>query len=682
MSVTTDLLPLRAALVPAGGLLPAGPAGDAPALLLRTVAGAAPAALSGGAPDGVPFADTALRLVLLTALAVVAGSGLVRVLAAAPGRAERIVTGAAALVAVGAAVAAMTRSGAGPTGWTLVLLVATVAVPALLAGPRPVLAAVPALAVTALLVLQLAGTPGVAPWFALDAGGAVAGSLAAGAAVHLVTTRTDDDARPVRVRVLGIAAGTVGAVLAAVRLALAGPFSLTDVHGTGFGRAALVTVVAPAVVAVLLVAESVLTRRAGHRVRADEVRDRVRTPAALAAVVAVGAATLLAALPAPAPAAVPGRALVRSVDLGTGPLTLAVSPMRPGPNLVQLAGADAVVTGAEAATPAGHGADRPAGAPVGYSVRVGELDVPFIDRAGAAGGWAVVDLPAGTRSITVNAGGLSRSVPVDVGTERTAPAGATGADGAECLSAAVGRIVAGGASTLGPCPSEALDPSDERALRGVVHALGTQGAPGLAIAGDASPRSRAAADAVRAEAAVTGIPVRPAPGPDDALVVVSGWQNAAITVRDTARAAQRAPTALGGTYLAPWLLTGGVLGQSPGTLLPLDFGPQEQVPQRYVRTLAAVAPGSAPSLSGLRAWAATTGESYAEPAPALYGAAPVSVPMSIDTDGSGARHRLNGAAWFPGGAVVRIGSALDTAPAPAAPGPLPAASGPAPAGTS
>ena len=63
-------------------------------------------------------------------------------------------------------------------------------------------------AVTALLVLQLAGTPG-APWFAPDAGYAVAGSLAAGAAVHLVTTRTDDDTRPARVRVLGIAAGTV-----------------------------------------------------------------------------------------------------------------------------------------------------------------------------------------------------------------------------------------------------------------------------------------------------------------------------------------------------------------------------------------------------------------------------------------------------------------------------------------
>lgn len=53
-----------ATLVPAGGLLPAGPAGDAPALL-RAVAGAAPAVLAAGPSDGVPFVDTALRLVLL-----------------------------------------------------------------------------------------------------------------------------------------------------------------------------------------------------------------------------------------------------------------------------------------------------------------------------------------------------------------------------------------------------------------------------------------------------------------------------------------------------------------------------------------------------------------------------------------------------------------------------------------
>ncbi|MER7437793.1 hypothetical protein ABT341_24235, partial [Pseudonocardia alni] len=183
---------------------------------------------------------------------------------------------------------------------------------------------------------------------------------------------------------------------------------------------------------------------------------------------------------------------------------------------------------------------------------------------------------------------------------------------------------------------------------------------------------------VRTAAGAAGLPVRPAPGPDDALVVVSGWQHAATTVRDTARAAQTTPTALGGTYLAPWLLTGGVLGQSPGTLLPLDFGPQEQVPQRYVRTLAAVAPGSAPSLSGLRAWAATTGEAYTDPAPALYGAAPVSVPMTAADDDGGHHGGPNEAAWFPGGAIVRIGSALtgpgraDTDPGTGAPaGPTP-----------
>lgn len=657
-----------ATLVPAGGLLPAGPAGDAPALL-RAVAGAAPAVLAAGPSDGVPFVDTALRLVLLTALAVVAGSGLVRVLADAPGRAERVVAGVAALVAVSAAVAAVTRSGAGISGWTLLLLLATVAVPALLAGPRPVLAVAPALVVIGLLAIQLAGTPS-APWFALDAGYAVAGALAVGAALHLATA-TDPAPRAARVRIVGIAAGAVGVVLAAVRVALAGPFSLTDLHGTGYGRAVLVTVLAPAAVAALLAVQAWVTRRAtaGTRsdaVRAAELRDRLRTPVVLAALAAVGAATLPAALPAPAPGATPGRALLRSVDLGAGLLTLAVSPMRPGPNLVQLTGGGVEVTGPDARMPAGHGDP---GAPAGYAVRVGDRVVPFTARTEVRGGWALVDLPAGTSSITLTAGGLTRSVPVDVGTERTAPAGATGPDAPECLSATVGRIVAGGDATVGNCPSEALDPADAGALRGIVRALGGQGAPGLAIAGDASPRSRAAADVVRAEAAAAGLPVRPAAGPQDALLVVSGWQLAATTVRDTARAALTTPTALGGTYLAPWLLTGGVLGQSPGTLLPLDFGPQESAPQRYVRLLAAVAPGSAPSLSGLRAWAATSGETYADPAPSLYAAAPVDVPMTADTDG-GHHGSPNEAAWFPGGAVVRIGSALDTGPGtPAGPTP-------------
>ncbi|OLL82339.1 hypothetical protein Ae168Ps1_4745 [Pseudonocardia sp. Ae168_Ps1] len=105
-------------------------------------------------------------------------------------------------------------------------------------------------------------------------------------------------------------------------------------------------------------------------------------------------------------------------------------------------------------------------------------------------------------------------------------------------------------------------------------------------------------------------------------------------------------------------MTGGVLAHTPGVLLPLDFGPQEEIPQRYVRSLSVVAPGSSPSVAGLRAWAAESGVRFDEP-PALYGAAPVSVPM---TSGDDDHHQPNTAAWFPGGAVVRIGGPLDTAP--------------------
>jgi hypothetical protein len=616
MPVFATLLPHGAALVPAGGFLPAGPAGAGPATVITTVAGAAPAgpALAAGIVDGAPPAETVLRLVLLTALAVVAGTGLVRVLSGPAGRAERVVAGVAALAAVSAAVAAVTWSGAGTSSWTLGLVAVTVAVPALLWTSRPVLAVVPAVAVTVLLVMQLAaGSPGSVPYL-LDAGYAVAGALLAGAVVHLFTTRTagatgaadtvdgeSGTARPGRVRVLALVAGVAATVLAAVRIAVSGPFALVDLPGTGYGRAAAVTLIAPAAVVALVLAETLVSRRAGpsarERVRAAAVRERGRGLAAVAAVAGIGAATLLAALPAPAPAAVPGQALLRGLDLGSGPLTLAVAPMRPGPNLVQLTGEDVEITGGEgAAAMPGHDGDA---APAGYVVRAGDREVPFVQRPGAPGGWALVDVPAGTGSITVSDGAVSRSVPVDVGDERSAPEGSAGADGPECLSAVLGRITAGGDPTVGTCPSETLDPADEQALRATVRSLAGSGVPGVAR-----------------------------------------------------------PTALGGIYLAPWLLTGGVLAYTPGVLLPLDFGPQEEVPQRYVRSLSVVAPGSSPSVAGLRAWAAESGVRFDEP-PALYGAAPVSVPM---TSGDDDHHQPNTAAWFPGGAVVRIGGPLDTAP--------------------
>ncbi|SFN77313.1 hypothetical protein SAMN05216207_102113 [Pseudonocardia ammonioxydans] len=669
------------ALVPAGGLLPAGPAGAA-ALGHALVPAAAPA----GPFDGAPLAVTLLRSALLVGLAVVAGAGLVRPLARGPVPTERIVATVAALVASGAAIAATVWSGSGTPLWAAGLVVAVAAVPVLLHGGRPATAVLPGAVVAALLASVLSSARGAPVPVALDAGYAVAVALLAGAVLHLFAHRAVADEAPLRaladpdtptagpddrpgtgrVRVLAVVAGTAATGAGLAQLLLTGPFSVIDLVGTGYGRSALVAVAGPALATVLVVAERAVTGRGGHatgRARARGTRDRFRATAGVAAVAGVAAASVLAALPPPAAAAEPGQLLARTVDLGSGALTLVVSPMRPGPNLVQLTDPGVVVpaeTGAAVSTAAapmpGHGGPD-AGPTAPLTVRVGDRDVPVTGRAGAPGGWALVDLPAGTDSLSVHAGGASRTVPVDVGTERTTPAGATGADGPECASAVLGAVVAAGPGSgdVTDCPSESLRPGDEQALRETVRALGARGIPGIAIAADASPRSRAAAEAVRAEAAAAGVPVRPRAGADGGLVVVSGWQDAARVARETAYAANTEPTALGGTYLAPWLLTGGVLGSAQSAVLPLPFGPQEPLPQRYVRALALTVPGSAPSTSGLLAWADAAGEQVEQPY-GWHGAAPVSVPMSVEPgDGPGHHGGPNTAAWFPGGAVAAIG---------------------------
>lgn len=685
------------ALVPAGGLLPAGPAGTVPAVLptagtvvpahpdalVRAVSSVPSSASAAGLLDGAPVSITLLRLVLLTALATVAGIGLLRPVAGPPVRAERVVAVVAALAATGAAVAAVTWSGSGSPGWTLGLLAVVVAIPVLLGTRAAVFAVFPAVGVTAALAVLLGSARPSTTATVLDAGYAVAAVVLAGAALHLFAHRVTGDGAAV-VRPVAVAAGVVATALATAQLLYTGPFSTIDLAGTGYGRAALVALAAPAVVTVLLLAE-LLSRRDGDRPvtararrRAAAVRERGRTAAAVVAALGVAATSVLAALPTPAPDAEPGRLLARGLDLGSGPLTLVVTPMRPGPNLVQLTGpgvltpaprpgATPVPVTAAAGPVAGHGAPAPAVGGTGFAVRVGEREVPFTTRTGAPGGWAMIDVPPGTDSLTVQSGGAGRVVPIDVGTDRTAPAGATGADGPECASAALGAVVAAGpgAGTVADCPSESLRPQDERTLRSTVRSLAGHGAPGLALAADASPRSRAAADTVRSEAQAVGLPILPAPGPDGALVVVSGWQSAIGSISDVTVAATRAPTALGGIYLAPWLLTGAVLQSAQSALLPLSFGPQEPLPQRYVRALAVTAPGSAPSRSGLLAWAREAGEQV-ETAPSLFGAAPVQVPM-----GDAMAHEApNVAAWFPDGAVVQIGGPLD-APAPAGPPPAP-----------
>src|SRR4051794_19374191 len=116
--------------------------------------------------------------------------------------------------------------------------------------------------------------------------------------------------------------------------------------------------------------------------------------------------------------------------------------MRPGPDLVRISGTgypapgttDGAAVPPVALTTGGHehGPTLPARASVssGTSAPV----VPFTARDGAAGGWAVVDLPAGASTLTVSAGGVSSTVPVDTGDTGSASAApgeaaVTGPDG-------------------------------------------------------------------------------------------------------------------------------------------------------------------------------------------------------------------------------------------------------------
>ncbi|MGD9990762.1 hypothetical protein [Pseudonocardia sp.] len=468
------------------------------------------------------------------------------------------------------------------------------------------------------------------------------------------TRRADRRARPrLPVRRIAIAAGAVTTLAGLLQLVVSGPATLDDVVATPYGLVALAGVLLPAVATVLWV----VTGSRGGRARAVELQRFavVATASGLAAVAA------LAALPIPAPGVTPGEPLLRAVDLGGTQLAVLVAPMRPGPNLVQVSGSSYPAEGTTVATPQvekGHHGGAPAG-PAGLTVDAGSGPVTVTTRDGATGGWAVVDIPAGTERLTLRAGPADASVPVDVGTMAGAPTALAGTDGPECASALLGtfvaRTAAGAEAPMPACPSDVLAAGDAVSLRAMTNFVGEHGVAAIRLVSDDSPRSQAAAGVVRDEAARHQVRLVDGPGADVALVVVGGWAQAADTLRTATLLAGEEPTYLGGTFLAPWLLTPSVVTQAQSSVLPLEFSPQDAGPQQYAATLAATFPGAAPSASGYLAWVAAT-RSLTDDRPRLYGAAPVDVPMmsgpgDMADMGHGA---VNPAAWFPGGTVVPV----------------------------
>ncbi|WP_139982044.1 hypothetical protein [Nocardioides litoris] len=339
--------------------------------------------------------------------------------------------------------------------------------------------------------------------------------------------------------------------------------------------------------------------------------------------------------------------------------TVTVAPARPGPNLVRI---DVSAVGDA------HGEHGEHSEHSTESFQVGTPGSAALTtatpRPGADGVWAVVDLPEGSGTVLVSHGPDHR-VPFAVETGFAddaraaggpAPQDWQGPDGPECLTAATTAVLAGGEVPTA-CPSARLADHDADALRETVAWLAGRGVEELTLQGDGSPRSRAATDLVRGEADRLGVRLAPADAPAsstqgvrNALLVVGGWSEAADDLAAVSRLPLRQqPIRSDGTWLAPWLLTPGVVDSTSGAVLPLDFDIRDGAAQEYSQTLATFFPGQAPTASGYQAWRTARG---GEPSPHTLYAASRAAYMP-DTPGHAAHSTQ--VSWFPGGTVTPVG---------------------------
>ncbi|SNR25785.1 hypothetical protein [Actinomadura mexicana] len=310
----------------------------------------------------------------------------------------------------------------------------------------------------------------------------------------------------------------------------------------------------------------------------------------------------------------PGVPLLREVALAGARLPILVTPQRPGWNLV-------------------HTGDRP--------VSVGTSRDPASATArmpGAPGTWRQVWLPPGRSRIDLGSGGRTASLTVDTGAgPATSPQLRT--DGPECASAALGALVSGGGTAVS-CPADRLGAADAAALRATVGFLSGRGVGSVHLVGDGSPRSRAAALAVREASARAGMRIAAA-GANRPVILVSGWSEADATLRRMARGSLRGQ----GAYLAPWLLSSPLLAIPAAQMLPLRFSPRDPEPLRYAAELRARFPDETPSAAGYQAW---RGPGGTPSPPRLYAASLVTfMPSRTST-----QHPHTGTSWLPGGTIT------------------------------
>lgn len=646
-STRTNALPAAARVAAAGGVVLA--------TVIWVVGGhATTAPLLGFADPRLGLTVSVIRVVQVVGTWVLAGVALTRPLVAQPTRGVRIAAWVAA-VAVAAASELAAYQGQAATPLVLTQLILSIAVPLLLGRTR--LVALAGVGLVGVVSFQLAHGQAVLPFvlFVLYtlSGAALVGASVYGVSTHPRRSEAAAVAVPERLTRAALASGILAAAVGVSLLIAVGPRTAGDLFGTGYGLALLAVAVVPIAVTLTWLSSA----RPAGRSRAGEL-NRL---AVGGLVVSFAAASVLAVLPLPAAAPHPGQPLLRPLALGFRHLAVLVTPMRPGPNLVHIGDAN----DASGLPTAHHAAVAPV---LTGTVTVGVGDdarqIPVTARDGASGGWAVVDIPPRSDSLTVTADGVPGSVPIAVGSAPASGADAltqqtlVGPDGPECVSAALGALAAGAGLPGRPpvpgasgarCPSEALIGDDAATLTDFVQFLRNTGVTGLTLVSDGSPRSKAAEAVVRAEAGRRGLPISATPAPTDGLMVLTGWTPAADTVRRANAKGPGAPPAAQGIFLAPWLLTPPVMTLSESSVLGLQFNPQDINALGYASTLVGVFPQETPSASGYRAWTQQLGIPVEKRA-SFYSGAPISVPMGPDNQ----EHGSNPAAWFPSGAIIQV----------------------------
>lgn len=287
----------------------------------------------------------------------------------------------------------------------------------------------------------------------------------------------------------------------------------------------------------------------------------LRVGAALLAMAMLAGTAQAVTLRRPEPT--PGVANAVRLEVGGRVVDVTVVPNLPGWNLVHVDDPDASV---------------------GLSAGAHQ---PVWPRAGTTGGWVSVHLPPGRSDLWVRSGAATATFFTTTGdTGRSSPVLA-GADGPECASALLGRMLVAGTATGGePCPSDGLDPIDAAALVDLVDAVEADRA---ALITDSSPRGVEAAAAVRVAARATGLTLVPPDTPGVPLVITSGWTDAAAD-RDRP------------VYLAPWLLTEPLLAD--GQHIALRYDPNGESFRRYRYELGESYSTQSASAAGYRAWLA------------------------------------------------------------------------------